>query len=68
MNSFYFGDMLTQAGITNVDTQLQINVILSAWQLICAVTGSVLAERIGRKWLAGISTALSAVFLYMLGM
>lgn len=64
---FYFGTMLTDAGISDPTTQLQINIILSAWQLVCAVAGSLLAERVGRKWLAGMSTASAAVFLYMLG-
>ncbi|TVY42116.1 Lactose permease [Lachnellula occidentalis] len=65
--TFYFGTMLTDAGISDASTQLQINVILSAWQLVCGVIGSMLAERIGRKWLAAGSTIVATIFLYMLG-
>jgi MFS family permease len=59
--------MLSNAGITDASTQLKINVILSAWQLVCALVGSTLAERLGRKWLASISTILATIFLFMLG-
>ncbi|RDW62429.1 putative hexose transporter protein [Coleophoma cylindrospora] len=53
--TFYFGSLLDSAGITDSHTQLEINVILSVWQLVVATAGSLLAERIGRKWLAGLS-------------
>ncbi|CAG9950550.1 unnamed protein product [Clonostachys rosea f. rosea IK726] len=43
--TYYFGSMLTQAGIGNPTTQLQINVVLSSWQLVVAITGSSLAEK-----------------------
>jgi Sugar (and other) transporter len=59
--------MLSGAGNTNAHTQLEINVILSAWQLVCATAGSLRAEKIGRKWLACLSIGSGAVFLFMFG-
>ncbi|KAF7554853.1 hypothetical protein G7Z17_g2583 [Cylindrodendrum hubeiense] len=64
--TYYFGSMLSQAGIDDPTTQLQINVILSAWQLVVAIIGSSLAERLGRRRLALISLGLCCVFFYML--
>ncbi|KAF1995058.1 hexose transporter [Amniculicola lignicola CBS 123094] len=65
--TFYFGDMLSQAGISDSNTQLQINVILSAWQLCVAFSGSLSAEKIGRKTLCLASLGLATIFLYMVG-
>ncbi|KAJ1299580.1 hypothetical protein OPQ81_010401 [Rhizoctonia solani] len=64
--TYYFGSMLTAAGISSSTTQLQINVILSSWQLVVALTGSVLAERLGRRALALTSLGACSVFFYML--
>lgn len=58
--------MLSQAGVTKPNTQLQINVILSCWQLICAVAGSCLAERLGRRFLALVSLGTCSAFFYLL--
>ncbi|KAF2795974.1 hexose transporter [Melanomma pulvis-pyrius CBS 109.77] len=65
--TFYFGTMLSQAGIKNPKTQLKINVILSAWQLIVALSGSLSAEKIGRKVLCLTSLGLAAITLFMVG-
>ncbi|KAL0263029.1 hypothetical protein SLS55_002004 [Diplodia seriata] len=65
--TFYFSTMLEQAGITDASTQLQINVILSAWQLVVALSGSLLAERIGRRMSALSSLGSCTLFFYMLG-
>jgi hypothetical protein len=59
--------MLSGAGITNAHTQLEVNIILSAWQLVCATAGSLSAEKIGRKWLACVSIGSGAMFLFMFG-
>lgn len=64
--SSYFGSMLSQAGITSSNTQLQINVILSAWQLVVALLGSCLAEKLGRRKLALSSLISCSVFFYLL--
>ncbi|CAG9950555.1 unnamed protein product [Clonostachys rosea f. rosea IK726] len=64
--TYYFGSMLTQAGIGNPTTQLQINVVLSSWQLVVAITGSSLAEKLGRRFLALFSLGTCSAFFYIL--
>lgn len=59
--------MLSQAGITDEKTQLEINLGMSAMQFCVALTGSVLAERLGRRLLALISLGLCTIFFYMIG-
>ncbi|CAJ2504603.1 Uu.00g119970.m01.CDS01 [Anthostomella pinea] len=59
--------MLTQTSVRNSTTQLQINVILSAWQLLVSFTGSALAERIGRRKLCLCSLGACTAFFYILG-
>ena len=58
--------MLTQAGVSDPHTQLEINVILSVWQLVCAIAGSCLAERLGRRILALVSLGTCSAFFYLL--
>ncbi|KAF4126261.1 Sugar (and other) transporter [Geosmithia morbida] len=65
--TYYFGTMLSQAGITSETKQLEINLGLSAWQFIAALTGSLLADRIGRRGLALISLGTCTIFFYILG-
>lgn len=65
--SYYLGTMLTQAGVTDSTTQLEINIILNAWCLVVALTGTFLADKLGRKALAAISTALMVVFIFLVG-
>lgn len=57
--------MLTQAGISDSKVQLEINVILSVWQLVCAVTGSCLAEKLGRRVLALASLGSCSMFFFL---
>ncbi len=59
--------MLSQAGITDTNTQLQINIYLSIWCLCTATLGTVLADKIGRKKLGAGSMAASLVCLYLVG-
>jgi MFS family permease len=59
--------MLTNAGITDTTTQLQINIILNAWCLCCALGGTYYADRIGRKALAIGSTSVLTFFLFLVG-
>ncbi|KAL4735387.1 hypothetical protein BDV11DRAFT_173912 [Aspergillus similis] len=63
--SYYLGDMLDKAGITNETTQLQINIILTAWCLVIACLGTWLVNNLGRKPI--ISVAGMIVFLYLVG-
>ncbi|KAF8155794.1 MFS sugar transporter-like protein [Crassisporium funariophilum] len=65
--SYYLGTMLNNAGITNTTTQLEINVILNAWCLVCSLVGTMLADRMGRKSLAILSQSLLTVFLFLVG-
>lgn len=58
--------MLTQAGLGDPTTQLQINVCLSAWQLIVAIIGSGLSEKLGRRFLSLTSLGLCSAFFYLL--
>lgn len=59
--------MLTQAGITNTTTQLEINVILNAFCLLVALGGTYLCDRLGRKPLAIFSTLACAVMIFIVG-
>ncbi|KAI1453750.1 hexose transporter [Annulohypoxylon moriforme] len=65
--TYYFGTMLSQAGITDEKVQLEINLGLSAFQFCVALTGSALADRLGRRLLALISLGLCTTFFYLLG-
>ncbi|KAF4635804.1 hypothetical protein G7Y89_g2287 [Cudoniella acicularis] len=65
--SYYLGAMLTNAGITDTTTQLQINIILNAWCLLCALGGTYYADKLGRKLLAIISTSGLTIFLFLVG-
>ncbi|KAL6362921.1 hypothetical protein LRP88_02321 [Fusarium phalaenopsidis] len=64
--TYYFGSMLTQAGLGDSVTQLKVNVCLSSWQLIVAVCGSFMAERLGRRFLALFGLGLCSIFFYLL--
>ncbi|KAL1852068.1 hypothetical protein VTK73DRAFT_9309 [Phialemonium thermophilum] len=65
--SYYLGTMLNNAGITSSTTQLQINVILNAFCLVCSLVGTWVADRAGRKSIAIGSTVLLTVFLFLVG-
>ncbi|ETI27322.1 hypothetical protein G647_09512 [Cladophialophora carrionii CBS 160.54] len=65
--SYYFGTMLTQAGVTDPTTQLEINIILNAWCLAVSLVGTAMADKLGRKSLAAISTGLLTVFIFLVG-
>ncbi|KAE9569162.1 Lactose permease [Colletotrichum fructicola] len=65
--SYYLGDMLTKAGISNSQTQLQINIVLSAWCLIIACIGTYLMNIAGRKTMCLISVGFMTAFLFLVG-
>ncbi|KAJ7579697.1 MFS sugar transporter-like protein [Mycena floridula] len=65
--SYYLGQMLTNAGITNTTTQLEINIILNAFCLVCSLAGTWSADVLGRKPTGLISTSLLTIFLFMVG-
>lgn len=59
--------MLTQAGVTDSTTQLEVNIILNAWCLVIAVIGTSMANKLGRKNLAVFSTGFLTVFIFLVG-
>lgn len=59
--------MLTEAGVTDSTTQLEINIILNAWCLVIAILGTASANKIGRKKLAAFSTGLLTIFIFLMG-
>lgn len=65
--TFYFGDMMSNAGIDDPTTQLQINIVLTSWTLVVAVAASWFADRVGRKTLCSGSLAAQVVMLFLLG-
>jgi len=65
--SYYLGQMLTNAGITKTKTQLQINIILNAFSLLCALAGTYYVDRLGRKATAIISISSLTIFLFLVG-
>jgi MFS family permease len=65
--SYYLGTALTNAGVTDPTTQLEINIILNSFCLVVSIVGTCLADRLGRKVLAEISTAGCMIFLFIIG-
>ncbi|KAJ5127947.1 MFS sugar transporter-like protein [Penicillium atrosanguineum] len=65
--SYYLGDMLDNAGVTNTTTQLEINIILNCFCLVVSIIGSLYAERLGRRFLAISSTTLLTIFIFIIG-
>lgn len=65
--SYYLGSLLSNAGITNTKTQLEINIILNAWSFVCSLAGTVAVEAHGRKPTALISTTLLTIFIFIIG-
>ncbi|CZR66416.1 related to hexose transporter protein [Phialocephala subalpina] len=65
--TYYFGTMLEQAGITNATTQLEINIILTAWSLVIAVVASFYADKVGRKLLCCLSLTGGIISFYLVG-
>lgn len=65
--TYYYGDMLSQAGITSSKTQMEINLILSAWHFVVAVAGSILADRLGRRFLMLSASAGCTLMMYIIG-
>lgn len=58
---------MSNAGIKSASTQLQINVVLSAWTLVVAVIASWYADKLGRKVLCSLSLIGQIITLFLLG-
>jgi hypothetical protein len=67
LGAFYFGTMLDQAGITNPTTQLEINIILTAWIFVVSTISSYFADRIGRVLLCSLSLSGVIISMFALG-
>ncbi|EXJ80600.1 hypothetical protein A1O3_06883 [Capronia epimyces CBS 606.96] len=65
--SYYLGTMLEQAGVTDMNSQLQVNIVMSVWSLLCAFVGTVYVDKLGRRWMVILSTASATVFLFLTG-
>jgi len=65
--AYYLGAELATAGITNFDSQLQANVVLNVWCLVCSLIGTFLAARWGRKPTALLSQCLLTACLLIIG-
>ncbi|KAH8660365.1 MFS sugar transporter-like protein [Xylariales sp. PMI_506] len=65
--SFYLGDMLDNAGITDSNTQLEITIILNAWCFVVSVIGTRLLDQFGRKKIAIISNSCMVAMLFLVG-
>lgn len=57
---------MASAGITDPDTQLQINVILTSFTLVVAFVGSYFADKVGRRTLCAGSLTGGLISLYIL--
>lgn len=65
--SYYLGPELDTAGITNTTEQLQANVVLNVWCLLCSVVGTQLISQWGRKPTALLTQSLLVIFLFIIG-
>jgi hypothetical protein len=58
--------VLTNTGISDPTTQLQINVILTSWTLVVSIVASFYADKLGRRTLCVLSLSTGIVALYIL--
>lgn len=65
--SYYLGAELENAGITDTTTQLEINIILNAWSLVCALAGTYGLDKAGRKATGLASQSALTVFIFIIG-
>ncbi|OTB00599.1 hypothetical protein M426DRAFT_75679 [Hypoxylon sp. CI-4A] len=65
--SYYLGNELATAGITDATAQLQANVVLNVWCLLCSLVGTHLAAQWGRKPTALVSQTLLVICLFIIG-
>jgi len=65
--SYYLGQMLNNAGITDPKTQLEINIILNAFCLVCALLGTYSCDKWGRKPTVVLSASALTAFIFLIG-
>lgn len=67
VGSWYFTILLQQAGITGTTKLLQINLISSCWNFVCAVAGAYMFDHIGRRKQAIGSVIGMIITFFLLG-
>lgn len=67
IGSTYLAILLQQAGISSATQRLQVNIVMSAWLLICAVGGASLLDVIGRKRQSLIALTCMVICFFILG-
>ncbi|KAK7397629.1 hypothetical protein QQX98_013005 [Neonectria punicea] len=63
--TYYYGTMLTQAGIKSSKMQMEIKFVLFAWQFVVTVSGSILDEKLGRRMLDLASLGTCTIIFYL---
>lgn len=67
VGTYYLAILLQQAGISSAKERLQVNIVMSAWQLICATLGCLVFDKIGRRVQALISLTGMVICFMILG-
>lgn len=67
ISSYYLGLNLDSAGVTNSNDQLKANVVLNVWCLLCALVGTHLVAKWGRKPTALLAQFLLTACLFIIG-
>lgn len=67
ISSYYLGLNLDSAGVTNANDQLKANVVLNVWCLFCALVGTHLVAKWGRKPTALLAQFLLTACLFIIG-
>ena len=67
ISSYYLGPQLDTAGVTSTDDQLKANVVLNVWCLFCALLGTHLIAKWGRKSTALTAECLLVTCLFLIG-
>ena len=65
--TYYIATILNDAGYTNNNTQLTINTLMSLFNLICAVAGTLSTDLVGRRTMFLADTASSMIWLIITG-
>ncbi|KAG7726075.1 hypothetical protein KL948_004810 [Ogataea haglerorum] len=65
--TYYFTILLEQIGVKDAKTQLKVNMVRSAWCLVCALIGCYTFDIIGRKRQAFLATTGLIECLFILG-
>ncbi|RMZ89292.1 hypothetical protein DV736_g3470, partial [Chaetothyriales sp. CBS 134916] len=65
--AYYLGAELDTAGVTDRNDKLKANVVLNVWCLFCALAGTHVAAKWGRKSMAILSEILLVICLFIIG-